>query len=470
MAEPKAGPGLPPGAAGQAQTAGQAGQAASSPAGPGQKISPAGPDPEGGKSSLSPKSSLLVRTACLVLWGVGALVGKLVNSPQAAGFFSFLLLLGLASRLWAALSIRRVEFELYAPVRRAFPGQELSVELRLSNRKFLPLVWGELVQFFGKDAPLLPCEGVRALSREESALEGFEGAELLGWRQRFSLLLWESQLRCPCTWQARRRGLYRPQRVLLRTGDGLGLTQLARSVEVPGQPFAVYPALQPVRTGLFLRYVWTSQRGGRGFLEDPTLLRTTRPYQPGDSWRRINWRMAALGLPLEANIQETVLPRNAHFVLDGQSWQGPDADREGLEDALSLIASLAVELEARGVQCGLSLSAGAGGGPVCLPAFGGPGREELLYCLAAWQPRPDELDGEGKIKPPSPSRFEEAALASAQSRGERLYLFCRRLPAQPGAFWRRLAEGGATLVLAQPPEGGCPWPFVSFDSLKGGGS
>ena len=423
----------------------------------------------GQKPTLSPKSSMLVRTASLVLWGVGALVGKMADSPQAAGFFSFLLLLGLASRLWASLSIRRVEFELYAPVRRAFPGQEIPVELRLANRKFLPLVWGELVQLFGRDAPLLPGEGVRPLSREESALEGFEGAELLGWRQRFSLLLWESEVRCPCAWQAKRRGLYRPQRVLLRTGDGLGLTQLARSVEVPGRPFAVYPALQPVRTGLFLRYVWTSQRGGRGFLEDPTLLRSTRPYRPGDSWRQINWRMAALGLPLETNIQETVLPRNAHFVLDGQSWQGPDADRESLEDALSLIASLAVELEARGVRCGLSLSAGAEGGPVCLPAFGGPGREELLYCLAAWQPLPDELDGEGKVKPPSPSRCEEGTLASAQSRGERLYIFRRRAPRQPGAFLGRLLEGGALLVLAQPPQGGSPWPFVSFDSLKGGG-
>ena len=55
--------------------------------------------------------------------------------------------------------------------------------------------------------------------------------------------------------------LAQTQRVLLRSGDGLGLTQLALSVAVPGRPFAVYPALQPVRTGPFLRYVWTSQRG-----------------------------------------------------------------------------------------------------------------------------------------------------------------------------------------------------------------
>ena len=94
------------------------------------------------------------------------------------------MLLGLASRLWASLSLRRVDFELYAPVRRAFPGQTLEVELRLANHNFLPLVCAELVQFFGRDAPLLPAEGVRPLSREESALEGFEGAELLGWRQR----------------------------------------------------------------------------------------------------------------------------------------------------------------------------------------------------------------------------------------------------------------------------------------------
>ncbi len=71
--------------------------------------------------------------------------------------------------------------------------------------------------------------------------------------------------------------LAQTQRVLLRSGDGLGLTQLALSVAVPGRPFAVYPALQPVRTGPFLRYVWTSQRGGRAGRNCSAAWRPTSP-------------------------------------------------------------------------------------------------------------------------------------------------------------------------------------------------
>ena len=71
-------------------------------------------------------------------------------------------------------------------------------------------------------------------------------------------------------------------------------------------------------------------------------------------------------------------------------------------------------------------------------ASGGPGREELLYCLAAYQPKPDELDGEGKVKPAAPSRFEEGALAAG--------LWGLPYEAGPRALLLALARAGVFLA------------------------
>ena len=74
-------------------------------------------------------------------------------------------------------------------------------------------------------------------------------------------------------------------------------------------------------------------------MEDLTVIRSTRNYMTTDSLKHINWRLAARGLPLSVNVYEDILPKNVHFLLDGESFGGNVPHWEELEETLSILAS-----------------------------------------------------------------------------------------------------------------------------------
>jgi len=205
----------------------------------------------------------------------------------------------------------------------------------------------------------------------------------------------------------------------LRTGDGFGLTQVERSIHKDAR-FAVYPRLIDVAPDLFLRNLWNTESGTRGVMEDPTIIRSTRDYMTTDSFKHINWRLAAQGLPLTVNVYEEILPQTVHFLFDGESFSGPDPHPEEMEDALSILASELVLLSERQVSCGLSLCRGAECEPVNL--FPSSSHiEELLWALAAYQPMEPKRDpNSGSILLQAPA-FDTNTLYEAAGNVGRFY-------------------------------------------------
>jgi hypothetical protein len=248
---------------------------------------------------------------------------------------------------------------------------------------------------------------------------GFEESRLL--KMRFSFLMGRETLCLATAWTARRRGIYTLEEVLLRGGDGFGLTQAEQRVKVPGEPsFVVYPQLIPVDTAPFLRYQWDGRSGSHGFLDDPSVLRGQKKYELTDSWKRINWRMAARQQELSVNLYETIMPRTAHFILDGESCCGLAPSFDELEDVLRVLASLLVGLAAAGVCCSLSLPRSARLGPCNLTLGEGTDVSEALLLLAGYDclaiPVAEESDAQGKPVVYTASVFDEkrtGALAAA---------------------------------------------------------
>ena len=117
--------------------------------------------------------------------------------------------------------------------------------------------------------------------------------------------MWHQTLEWDSCWTARRRGIYPLDHVLLRSGDGFGLTQIEKPYPVERSPvFVVYPRIVPVRTDLFLQNLWDAKSGAKGYFEDPNVIRGERAYQSTDPWKRINWRMAARKEELEVKLYE----------------------------------------------------------------------------------------------------------------------------------------------------------------------
>jgi uncharacterized protein (DUF58 family) len=249
--------------------------------------------------------------------------------------------------------------------------------------------------------------------------------------------------------RANRRGIYRLEDLRLYSGDGLGLTQTGMTVEGSGRVFAVYPRIVPVRTDLFIRTEWTSAGKQKGYLEDPTLVRGSRDYSPADSWKQINWRMAARGLPLAVNLPEMITPGSLHFILDGESFSGQDADPEGLELSLSILGSVLIRLEHTGLHCGLTLPLAGRGPAVTYPS--GTAAGELLFALAAYEPRPFVLPPGGKQPARPVSVFEtSAALAACRGSG-RIYYLTRRLADADNILVRRLRNQAITVLPLEEP-------------------
>lgn len=338
----------------------------------------------GAKFSIGAFSSLLVSNGGLAASFLLAVAASVFDVGPVAGLGMFTFLLGGISRLWGRFSLHRMEVELQAASLRMYPGDRAEISYIIKNRKALPLIWLELAQDMPRRRCVMPEEG---FSLKEKRVEGETGSTLAPvLEKKFAFLMGGQTLRWTSVFRARRRGVYPIEELVLRSGDGFGLTQAEKTFPVPGIPtLVVYPELVPVQAGPFLRPQWECATGSKGHMEDITVIRGVRRYQTNDSWKKINWRIAARQQQLMVNLYETVLPKTAHFILDGESYCGLSEDFSELEGALSILASLFLRLDEASLFCGLSLPASKYLKAVTLPAGEGTTLSDLLFYLSAYE-------------------------------------------------------------------------------------
>lgn len=415
------------------------------------------------KARMGQGSSLLVTPGALVLFGVGLFFAVRLNSPVMAGLFLFFLLLGLAAQWWAARAIRGVSIHMECPRPRLFPGQQTTITYQIENDKALPLLWLELSQNAPERDCLVPEEEFEPYllpGEEDSVPRPFL-------RQSFSFVGSYQTLVLESTWTAQRRGIYPIDQLTARSGDGFGLVQ--REQPLPGARYsvlAVYPRPVEVELSLFLQPQWDCAAGRRGYLEDNTVLRGSREYQPGDNWKHINWRMAAREQGLPLNLYQTIQPRGMTFLLDGESFAGRE---EELERALEILASVLTGVAAGGAECALVLPQSRRFAPLTLTCADGEAGELLFYlagydCLARLDPAVEQQP-EPKIYLPSCFPGDAGTQAGA------LYLITRSGEKLPQALMRRLEPGRLWILCAQdwevPTRAG--FRSLALDSLRKGG-
>lgn len=283
--------------------------------------------------------------------------------------------IGLVSRLWGSYALKGVEVTISARRETISAGQNVSVRYTISNKKAVPLVWLELCQDVPERGCLVPDDSfrLRTFSDEEAEHTGRKSAYM----RRMSFLMGWSELEWETVWTGACRGVYRFPGLVLRSGDGFGLSQTVGGIESRGDRLiVVWPKIVPVETAPFLRYVWSGRAGRAGWSEDPSVMKGIRTYQPGDPWKRIDWRVAARTDELMVRQFDTVTPLSILFILDAASME----DRE---EGISLLASLILELEQKGVECGLALPAAGKRPPLLLrPDDPAVTASQCLFALA----------------------------------------------------------------------------------------
>jgi len=318
-----------------------------------------------------------------LLWGLLGVLAVVLAYVTGSAAFAWAGYLMLALLLFGQLATRvcaqglRAARSLSAD-RVSFGGQVL-VTVTVENRSRFPALWVAAAEPL---AAGLPVRGIRG------RLGPMGGRS----RLRFSYLL-----------EGARRGYYQIAPTVLHTGDLLGLAQRERSGEGPS-PLTVFPKLVPIQHTRFpSRRPSVEVKARRRVFEDDTQVVGIRPYQRGDSLRRVHWRATAHTGRLQSKLFQVSAQAAAAIVLDlrrGAYGSLPGYADEMAELAISCAASLAHHLLDRrqptGLLCLAHDPAVTTTGPHRIPFA--RGREQLTAILsllgrvrlgmAGWEPAP----------------------------------------------------------------------------------
>jgi len=272
---------------------------------------------------------LINRRWLLVLAGAVA-VGVWAGQPllTLAGLFG--LLVAGAEMLWTRHCLTGVEYERELQASHANWGEEVTLSLRIANRKLLPLTWLQTQDRVPAELPITRAHQARDPS----------GAPWAYIRCLLPMLPYEQVVR-RYTISCRRRGLFEFGPATVESGDLLGYD--SRSLDFPAcQQLLVYPKLFELQLAApSSRRIVGAQAVNRVILTDPTRTIGVRGYQSGDPLKHVEWRSSARSRELLVRLFEpTTDPALAIFLnFHVPGYWLPGGSQ--LEFAISLAASLA---------------------------------------------------------------------------------------------------------------------------------
>ncbi len=284
---------------------------------------------------------------------------------------AMILMFAAVSWAWSRWSLKGVACERGLSTSRVFPGEGIYLNLRLINRKPLPVSWLsvrtaipaglELVK--PSEAAPLVSPATATVIEHSTAIPAYASAS------------WDQHVVC------RHRGYYPLGPMAVASGDAFGLYSRAVVVE-SGDAVIVYPRLLSLEElGLPARSLLGDTRAQLRLFEDPSRTMGVREYVPGDGLRRVHWKATARQGRLQVRVHEQTTTHKVGLFLSADDFAGLTDD--DFELAISVMASVARSLVYRGGQVGLWVNAkGADNGrPARLPAAGG--QEQLVQVLEA---------------------------------------------------------------------------------------
>ena len=288
-----------------------------------------------------------------VLWAcLAGLAGSAILRSPALAFAT------LAASAIAALVIvarrrlfRGVSFERSVS-RRVVPwGGDLEVALSVTNDKLLPLVWLQIRDQWpaGVVAEGFGLRQILVLNRQELV-------------QTVSVR-WYERLRRRYRVRCEERGVHRFGPAEVQAGDPFGIAGVSARWDEHRDVVVLPRVLDVPVAGLLLGRPLVEEEAARSLAVDPTALRGTRPYRPGDSVRAVNWRATARTGALHTNEYDPASLASVRVLLDVGSlyraWEG--VEPELMELLCVVAASLASAYAERGYAVGFASNAADAG-------------------------------------------------------------------------------------------------------------
>lgn len=306
--------------------------------------------------------SLFLSLPGLIILG-GCLAFALYAKATIVSVFLLLFLaLCIIAFFWSRLVAKQLQAEVSIVTPAVFCGEQIVLQTGISNNGSWIATWTDLYLPIETPALLRPETG--DFAEIEMTQPQWKGQAL---HQKFTWISGHRKLTSRLHLTANRRGILTIPHIYMSTGDGFGIGNCRCGNPPSGEcTLVIYPKLYPVNLQSLLLKGSAMNADKQGSYDDVTLLKNIRPYQYGDHFKRINWRMLAKQQDLMVNLYEQITPESIFFLLDLGSFSymarrpgGSDDDmihlvhEDEMELAISMIASCITALSEQGVACGL---------------------------------------------------------------------------------------------------------------------
>jgi uncharacterized protein (DUF58 family) len=215
----------------------------------------------------------------------------------------FFLTSGIA-RLWSRYSLQRVEYQRKVSSKRVFFGESITLDISVTNRKFLPLPWLHIEEEIPEELTLLKGKTFASARPDRSVLSNFLS---IGWYHRMTR---RYPIKCS------KRGIYFFGPTTIKSGDPFGFFRTQTTLESQDQ-LIVYPRILALEElGIPSRHPFGDLRVRRHLFEDPVLVMTTRDYVNGDPLKHIHWKATARSQNIQSRVFEHTTSVDLALFLD----------------------------------------------------------------------------------------------------------------------------------------------------------
>jgi len=246
------------------------------------------------------------------------------------------------SRLWNRYCLRRVEYRRRLSRSQAFFGDEITLEIEVTNRKPLPLPWLQVQDDLPEQVTLL--KGKASSTREDRVVL----------TNMFPINMYHRVTRrFPMRCLQRGHFIFGPTRI--QSGDLFGFFRRDMFVEKLDS-LLVYPRLVPLeKLGIPSQQLFGDIRLRRHLFQDPVLTAGVREYLPGDSLKRIHWKSTARLNRLQTKVFEPTTTVDISIFLDVRTLKAPLWGSVHQLQELGIIAAAAIARHAleEGFRVGL---------------------------------------------------------------------------------------------------------------------
>ena len=238
------------------------------------------------------------------------IVSLIINQIPLLLISLFFLFAGGVSRLWGRYCLSRVEYQRSLSANCVFFGEDVQLEVEVTNRKMLPLPWIQI----DDELP----EAV-TLSREKTSPSPETSHVLLTNRMLLTNILsmnWYHKVKRRYQMHCIQRGYFEFGPARLYSGDMFGFFR--RETEVQALDYLmVYPKILPLeKLGIPSTQPLGDIRTRNYLFQDPILTIGVRDYNYGDSLKHIHWKSTARLGQLQTRVFEPTTTIDMGIFLD----------------------------------------------------------------------------------------------------------------------------------------------------------